>query len=134
MVGQREIDGMRNLRRQTVVSERRDQANYCPRNSNRERNEIRTGERRSRGQPVKSTTALLDLARIPGSVKRPWVNAEPDHVRREQHAPVFDEHLACFRESCVGGWHWIDSTDSISRIRGLYPLVSSPNVYLRPAV
>jgi hypothetical protein len=88
MAGQREIDGMRNLRRQTVVSERRDQANYCARNSNRDGNEIRAGEGRCGREPVKSATNLFDLARVPERVKRPRVNAEPDRVRRTQHAAI----------------------------------------------
>ena len=86
MAGQREIDGVLDLRRQIVVGERRDQANYCPRNSNRDRNEIGTREGRSGGEPVKSATNLFDLARVPKSVKRPRVNAKPDRVGRAEHS------------------------------------------------
>jgi hypothetical protein len=48
MAGQRKIDRMRNLHRQTMVSERRDEADDGARNSNRDWNKVRAGKRRCR--------------------------------------------------------------------------------------
>jgi hypothetical protein len=47
-----------------------------------------------------------------------------------KHSPMFGEDVARFRESCVGGWHWIDFTDTINRIRGLHPLSRFSNPML----
>ena len=47
--------------------------------------------------------------------------AEANRLACAQHATMPREHVPGFRESRMSNRHWIEPTDSITNIRGIYP-------------
>ncbi len=63
----------------------------------------------------------FDVAGIPQRIQHPWVDTEPDRLAGTKHAAMIGEQVACFGETRIGRRHWIEPTDSITYIRGIYP-------------
>ena len=64
---------------------------------------------------------LFNITCIPECIQRPRVDAEANRLACAQHATMPREHVPGFHESCMSNRHWIEPTDSITNIRGIYP-------------
>jgi hypothetical protein len=121
VAGERHIHGVRNLSRETVVCECRDQADYGFGNSENESDQIRIGERWLFGEPVGAAGHLFNFAAVLESVKRPRMDSQPDGFTRSRHSLVLGEQLPCFRKSASRIGTRTDLTDTMSTFRGCYP-------------
>ena len=65
MAGHSDVDGMRDLGREAVVSKGRDETDDCARNSDRDRYEIRASEFGFRSKSIEASANLLDFTGIP---------------------------------------------------------------------
>ena len=105
VAGQCNVDAMRHLRGQAMVSQGGDQADDRLRNSKRNGYQVRAGKKRRGREPVKTASDSFEFAAVPEGLQRSRVNAKLHHLARAQHAAVFAEHVAGFGESCIGRGH-----------------------------
>ena len=99
MAGQRDIHRMRDLRREAVMFQGGDQADYRTRYPDRDGDQVGAGERWGGREPVDATAHLFKLAAIPKVVQRPRVNAQTNGVAGAEHSFMFGEHMACLNQT-----------------------------------